>query len=148
MRIEIHVSQQRLTLFREATPILACAISTSFAGTGSEPGSNRTPLGNFVIGKKIGAGAALGAVFRSRVDTGESASRYSTEDQVATRVLWLDGVDSENANTRERYIYLHGTNHEEQLGWPVSHGCIRLANIVMADVFELVEPGTPVLIGV
>ena len=148
MRIEINVSEQLLTLFRDSKPILACAISTAFAGTGSESGSNRTPLGNFVVAEKVGDRAALGAVFRSRMNTGESASRHSPDDQVATRILWLDGVDPGNANTKSRYIYFHGTNHEEQLGLPVSHGCIRLANTTMIDVFDLVETGTPVFIGV
>ncbi|MEO7933802.1 MAG: L,D-transpeptidase [Chthoniobacterales bacterium] len=140
--IEINLRRQRLTLHRNGSPVFACAISSSFVGTGSKPNSNRTPLGNFVIAEKIGAGAPLGSVFRSRQITGALADPHSPDDQITTRILWLDGVDPENANTRSRYIYLHGTNHEDQLGLPTSHGCIRLTNTMMADLFALVETGT------
>ena len=65
---------------------------------------------------------------------------------MTTRILWLEGLDPANANTRERYIYIHGTNHEEQIGEPCSHGCVRMRNADVAQLFDLVEPGTPVTI--
>ncbi len=140
--IEIDLRHQRLTLHRDGSPVFDCAISSSFVGTGSEPNSNRTPLGNFVIAEKIGDGAPLGSVFRNRQLTGEMANPLSPDDQITTRILWLDGTDAANANTRSRYIYLHGTNHEDQLGLPASHGCIRLANSAMLDLFEMVTSQT------
>ncbi len=130
---------------------MACAISSSFVGSGTEPGSMRTPTGNFVIAEMIGHGAPIGSVFRSRQLTGELANPHSPEDQITTRILWLDGIDAANANTRSRYIYLHGTNHEEQLGLPTSHGCIRMANSAIVDLFALLmenPSGTRVYIGV
>ena len=63
-----------------------------------------------------------------------------------TRILWLDGLDPENANTHERFIYIHGTNHEESIGEPASHGCIRMRNADVAALFEEVRIGTPVVI--
>jgi lipoprotein-anchoring transpeptidase ErfK/SrfK len=61
-----------------------------------------------------------------------------------TRILWLEGLDPGNANTRERFIYIHGTNHEEQIGEPASHGCIRMRGADLVELFERVEIGTPV----
>ena len=63
------------------------------------------------------------------------------DDHVLTRILWLEGIDPENVNTRERYIYIHGTNQEELIGTPASHGCIRLCNRAMLELFELAETG-------
>jgi lipoprotein-anchoring transpeptidase ErfK/SrfK len=63
-----------------------------------------------------------------------------------TRILWLEGLEPGNANTRERFIYIHGTNHEEQIGEPASHGCIRMRSVDLVELFERVEIGTPVQI--
>lgn len=146
MRIHIDLSRQRLTLLRDGTPFYACSISSAFAGPGSEFGSHRTPLGNFVISEKIGADAPIGSVFRNRQWTGELANPHSPDDQITSRILWLNGLDPANANTYSRYIYLHGTNHESHLGLPSSHGCIRLANTAIADLYDLVAVGTNVSI--
>lgn len=146
MHIQIDLPRQCLTLFHGGRPFFACAISSASAGTGTAPGSLRTPTGRFVIAEKIGHQAPLGSVFRSRQPTGELANPYSPDDQITTRILWLDGLDPSNANTRNRHIYLHGTNHEDQLGLPTSHGCIRLANTAIADLFDLIEVQTPVTI--
>jgi lipoprotein-anchoring transpeptidase ErfK/SrfK len=146
MRLQIDLPRQRLTLYRGDLPIFACVISSSFVGTGTTPGSLRTPTGRFAIAEKIGHRAALGAVFRSRRATGALANPHSPDDQITTRILWLHGLDPDNANTQSRYIYLHGTNHETRLGLPASHGCIRLADTAIADLFDLVDAGTPVSI--
>ena len=61
-----------------------------------------------------------------------------------TRILWLEGMDVENANTKERYIYIHGTNHEAEIGTPASHGCVRMKNADVMELFEMVRAGTPV----
>ena len=115
-------------------------------GLGTEPDTFKTPLGRFEISQKIGDGAALGAVFSSRVPTGETGDASNPGDLVQTRILWLHGLDPENANTLDRYIYIHGTNHEEEIGTPASHGCIRMRNADVADLYERVTEGTPVLI--
>ena len=121
-------------------------VSTSAYGLGSEPGSFRTPLGHFRVAEKIGGGAPLGTIFRSRVSTGESGLNDTGDDLILTRILWLDGVEPHNRNTRDRYIYIHGTNHEAAVGQPVSHGCIRLRNADVMELFDLVETGTAVSI--
>ena len=69
-----------------------------------------------------------------------------TEDFVTTRILWLDGLDEENANTRDRYIYIHGTRHEDGIGTPDSHGCIRMRNADVVELFNLVDETTQVVI--
>jgi lipoprotein-anchoring transpeptidase ErfK/SrfK len=143
--IHISVVDQTLTLHGLEMP-RTYQVSTSQFGLGFEPGSFKTPLGRFAISKKIGDGAALGAVFKSRVPTGEIGDPANPEDLVQTRILWLHGLDPENANTMERYIYIHGTNHEEQIGTAASHGCIRMRNADVAELYELVNEGTPVSI--
>ncbi len=86
-------------------------------------------------------------VFRGRRPTGRIASEGEPGDLVTTRILWLDGCAPRNRNTRARYIYIHGTNHERSLGRPASHGCIRMANADVSELFDLTPEGTPVLIG-
>lgn len=147
MQIYIHVPSQTLDLLTDAGEVRRrYAISTSQFGLGSEPGSYKTPLGHFRVGEKIGEGAQPGEIFKSRVPTGECGTEDDPEDRVQTRILWLEGLDPENANTRERYIYIHGTNAESQLGMPKSHGCIRMSNLDVIDLYEQVEVGAPVVI--
>lgn len=121
-------------------------VSTSGFGLGSEPGSFKTPLGKFSISEKIGSGAPLGAVFKGRVPTGEIGAAENPDDLVQTRILWLHGEEPHNANTKERYIYIHGTNHEESIGKPCSHGCVRMRNADVAALFDAVETGAEVFI--
>ncbi len=147
LAIEVSVADQSLTLLREGEPVATYPISTSAAGTGCEEGSNCTPMGNFEIGEKIGDGAAAGTIFRSReVDGHWEPGQVTDEDLVLTRILWLHGLDEANANTRERYIYIHGTNQEELIGSPVSHGCVRMRNADVIELYDLVPEGTPMRI--
>jgi L,D-transpeptidase YbiS len=147
MQIYIHVPSQTLDLRTDQGELhRRYAISTSRFGLGTEPGSNRTPVGNFQVAEKIGDGAPPGEIFVSRVPTGQFGREDDPEDRVQTRILWLDGLDPENANTHDRYIYIHGTNAESQLGLPVSHGCIRMSNLDAIDLYDQVETGTPVVI--
>lgn len=144
MKIHVSVPDQRLTVFCGDNEIASYPVSTSKFGLGSEPGSYRTPLGRFVVAEMIGDGAPEAAVFKGRVPTGEIASPGGEEDHVLTRILWLDGCEADNANTKERYIYIHGTNQEDQVGEPASHGCVRMRNRDVADLFAKVAPGTAV----
>ena len=150
-KIRVSVAAQRLDLLEiPSEHVLASyPVSTSGFGLGSEPGSHKTPLGRCAVGEKIGDGAPLGAVFVGRVPTGGVAAFENPgdpEDRITTRILWLEGLEPHNANTRERYIYIHGTNHEEQIGVASSHGCVRMRNADVAQLFDLVEPGTEVTI--
>jgi lipoprotein-anchoring transpeptidase ErfK/SrfK len=144
--IHISVSRQTLTLRVGDGVEMVYPVSTSRYGLGFEEGTFKTPLGRFEIAEKIGAGAAAGAVFKSRVPTGELGDAANPDDLVQTRILWLHGLDPENANTRDRYIYIHGTNHEEAIGAPASHGCIRMRNGDVIDLFERVAEGASVFI--
>ncbi len=121
-------------------------VSTSRFGIGTEPGSYKTPTGRFRISDRIGDGVPPWSVFRSRIPTGEIAAPGGEEDLVLTRILWLDGLDSDNANSRDRYIYIHGTNHEDALGLPASCGCIRMRNLDVISLFDQVATGDEVLI--
>jgi lipoprotein-anchoring transpeptidase ErfK/SrfK len=146
-RIEIFVGTQRLTLWDGGNIVGSWPCSTSKFGIGSEEGSNRTPLGAFVIREKHGAGAPYGTIFKSRQPAGLWAPGQSVaEDLVLSRILWLHGQEPHNANTFQRYIYIHGTNDEHGIGRPLSHGCIRLRNLDVIDLFDRVETGTPVWI--
>jgi lipoprotein-anchoring transpeptidase ErfK/SrfK len=154
VKIRVDVSAQRLDLLEapaagalEPRVLASFPVSTSGFGLGSEPGSFKTPLGRFAVAEMIGHGAPHGAVFKGRIPTGEVGPDQSPggpDDLVQTRILWLKGLEPHNANTRQRYIYIHGTNHEERIGEPSSHGCVRMRNADVLHLFELVQPGTEV----
>jgi lipoprotein-anchoring transpeptidase ErfK/SrfK len=143
MQIRVNVPSQTLDLFDEHGEIIRCyAISTSRFGTGTEPGSYKTPTGCFRISEKIGDGAPPGEIFVSRVATGEIGREGDEHDHVQTRILWLDGLEPENANTHDRYVYIHGTNSESLLGTPASMGCVRMNNLDVIDLYDRVPAGT------
>lgn len=106
----------------------------------------KTPTGRFRIAEKIGDGMPVGTVFKSRRPVKVTKKLMRDADLVMTRILWLDGLDPGNANTHERFIYIHGTNHEEKLGEPASHGCIRMRSADLVKLFELVDVDTLVAI--
>jgi L,D-transpeptidase YbiS len=142
LHLRIDATRQILEVLRHGKVSKSYPVSTSKFGLGFEPGSNKTPLGRFVVSEKIGAGAATGTVFKSRLPTGEIAAQGGPEDLVLTRILWLAGLDETNANTKERYIYIHGTNQEALLGTPASHGCVRMSNADVAEFFDQIPEGT------
>lgn len=144
--IRISVRDQRLDLLSGENVLSSYPVSTSRFGLGSEEGSMKTPLGKFKIGDKIGHGLPVGTVFRSRIPLAPEEVTLPTDDQVLSRILWLDGLEEHNANTRDRFIYIHGTNHEEEIGQAASHGCIRMKNADLIALFEQVPLGTEVRI--
>lgn len=121
-------------------------VSTSKFGLGSKEGSFKTPTGRFRIARKIGGSAPLWTIFRARQNTRCKAKPGGKEDLVLTRILTLDGLESKNANSLARYIYIHGTNQEKLIGTPASHGCVRLRNKDMATLYRLVTKGSLVRI--
>ncbi len=147
-RRSIHVSirDQQLTLLEGETPIRRYPVSTSRFGIGTEEGTFKTPTGNFRVAQKIGHGMPSGTVFRGRIPLNPNDPLPATEDLVMSRILWLDGVDADNANTRERFIYVHGTKHEDKIGMRDSHGCVRLRNADVIELFDLVDEGMSVVI--
>lgn len=146
-RIEISISEQKLRLIGEDGVLAEYAVSTSSRGTGTEEGSFRTPTGEFEISEKIGEGQEPGTIFKGRKPVGVWNPGTETDgDLVLTRILRLDGLSAENANTRSRYIYIHGTNQEDRIGSPASDGCIRMRNCDVVDLFDRVDDHVPVSI--
>ena len=143
LTLRVDASRQVLEVWEYGLLQATYPVSTSRFGLGSEPGSYKTPLGRFSIREKIGEGAPVGAVFKGRIFTGQIAEQGGEEDHILTRILWLHGLDPENANTHDRYIYIHGTNQESLLGTPASHGCIRMHHDDLITLFDRVPSGTP-----
>jgi lipoprotein-anchoring transpeptidase ErfK/SrfK len=144
--IHVSIRDQRLTLKDNETPIRTYPVSTSRFGIGTEQGSMKTPTGRFCVANKIGSEMPSGTIFRSRVPVNPDDSLPPTEDLVMSRILWLDGLDEHNANTRDRFIYIHGTKHEDKVGTPASCGCVRMRNADVIELFDLVDEGTSVVI--
>ncbi len=144
--IHISVAKQRLSLKRGRKTHRTFPVSTSKYGIGAAEGSFKTPAGRFRVAEKVGDGEPVDIAFKSRLPMRPSAEMLRGDDLVMTRILWLDGLEPANANTYDRYVYIHGTNHEELIGQPASHGCIRMKKADVAELFDLVEVGTPVVI--
>lgn len=145
-KIDISIREQRLRLREGAKTLRTYPISSSRFGLGVKEGSFKTPLGKFRVAEKIGAGAKPGTVFKARAPLRPNEPLPDTEDYITSRILWLDGLGKRNANTHDRFIYIHGTKHEATIGRPDSHGCIRMRNADVIELFDLVAEGTPVTI--
>jgi lipoprotein-anchoring transpeptidase ErfK/SrfK len=155
--IKINIAQQKLYLIDKNQKIIFTAkISTALNGTGELNGSNCTPLGKFKIKLKIGNNYPINTIFISRRPTGEVytqklGEKYPQRDWILTRILWLTGLDINKnrygkVDTLKRFIYIHGCPDKFQLGIPLSHGCIRMHNIDLLNLFAQVTNGTNVLI--
>jgi lipoprotein-anchoring transpeptidase ErfK/SrfK len=126
-KILISVPEQRMLVLERGTPVSSYPISTSKFGLGDAGGSYATPLGKLEVARKIGGGAPLGMKFKDRKPTGEIVPVNSPgRDPIVTRILWLRGLEARNQNAFARYIYIHGTAEEKNIGKPVSYGCIRM----------------------
>ncbi len=149
----VDVHEQRVVLVHGRAPQGSWPVSTAVAGMDNRQDSGGTPPGAHRIARKIGADSPSGTVFESRKPTGKIwQPGHDTEaDLILTRILTLIGCEpglnqGPGIDSHERYIYLHGTNHEAQLGEPVSHGCVRLANADICELFDQVEEGDSVVI--
>jgi UDP-N-acetylmuramate--alanine ligase len=148
----VDVERQKLSLIEDGRVVIEYPVSTAIAGIGEEEGSGKTPRGWHRIHARIGDGEPIGAVFVSREPTGAVwRGDHREDDLILTRVLTLDGLeDSFNRgpgrDSLERYIYIHGTNHEGHLGRAVSHGCVRMANADVVALFDRVREGDPVVV--
>ena len=144
-RIVVSVADQTLELRYKNHVVGRYPVSTSKFGVGDYPGYGGTPLGRLEIARKIGDGAPLGAVFRDRRPTGEVLKPDSPgRDPIVTRILWLKGLEPENRNAFDRYIYIHGTAEERNVGRPVSYGCIRMKSKDVLRVYNTVGIGAEV----
>ena len=155
LRIRIDVAAQRLDLIGpDGAVIRRYPVSTAKAGVGELRGSLRTPRGAHVIRARIGAGQPPGAVFVGRRPTGEIygealARAQPGRDWILTRILWLSGTERGRnrlgeRDTMRRYIYIHGALDDAAMGTPGSHGCIRMRNSDVIELFDLVRAGKPV----
>ena len=154
LSIRISIAEQELALCDEAEVLAHYPVSTALNGPGEREGSECTPRGRHVVSEKFGADAPANAVFVARKATGEIwspelAAASPDRDWILTRILWLDGCeDGRNrggsVDTKRRFIYIHGTPDAEPLGLPRSHGCIRMRNADIIELFDRVPEGTPV----
>ena len=154
--LHISIADQRLYGFADGLLRLRLPVSTALNGPGERSGSNCTPRGRHQVRARIGDGLPEGAVLRGRRWTGEVwspalAEQYPGRDWILTRILWLSGCEPGInrlgvVDTFRRYIYLHGTPDTEPMGVPLSHGCVRLRNADLLQLFPRVPPHCAVLI--
>jgi lipoprotein-anchoring transpeptidase ErfK/SrfK len=145
--IVISTRDQKLALLDRSTLLATYPVSTSRFGIGDRPGSRFTPLGQLQIAEKIGDNAPPGAVFKDRRRTGEIVLANSPgRDPIVTRILWLRGLESQNANAFARDIYIHGTPEEQLIGTRASYGCIRMRSTDVVQLYNIVGVGAAVTI--
>lgn len=157
-KIDIDISQQRLYLKQNDDLIKSYPISSSKFGEGSTENSNMTPLGLHVIKEKIGTDVPINTLFISRINTKrtvniENSRNKTQDDHITSRILWLDGLEDginkgKGVDSYSRYIYIHGTHEEGLIGEKASHGCIRMLNNDVIDLYNYVNIGTEVYISV
>ena len=156
--IIVDISEQRLYLYSNNDLIQSYPVSTSKYGEGQTENSFKTPLGLHEIKEKIGHKAPINTIFTARVNTNKRADvqikQNDTEDDfVTSRIMWLDGLEDGinrglGVDSYNRYIYIHGTHEEGLIGQKASHGCIRMFNNDVIELFDIVSEGTKVQIRV
>lgn len=148
--LHVSIAEQSMGLFEQETLIRAHRVSTSSRPPSNTKNSLGTPRGLHVIAERIGTGQPPGMVFKGRVATGHHYSELSEQENernlITTRILWLKGLEpgynlGGNVDSYSRYIYIHGTNHEDRIGSPSSGGCVQLTNLEMLTLFEEVRIG-------
>lgn len=155
--VKINIEQQQLSLLDETGRVLKqYPVSTSRYGVGCQQGSEKTPVGLHRIKRKLGGSLPVNEVLIGRVPQGtlEECKQNGVElpdDVIMSRILWLEGMEPGRnrggyVDSYQRYIYIHGTNHEESIGTPASIGCIRMRNEDVVELYRLVDEGSEVLI--
>jgi len=148
--LAVHIQMQTLQFFRGRELVRSYVISTSKRPPSNIKDSLGTPRGLHAIAERIGAGQPPGIVFKSRVATGQHYSELPNADAhpnlITSRILWLRGLEpgvnqGGNVDTYERYVYIHGTNHEDRLGMPQSAGCVLMRNLEIVELYEEVRAG-------
>ena len=157
MKIVVSVAAQTLTLLDDDGVVLQVyPVSTAANGVGEVSGSYQTPRGRHIIRAKIGAGQPENTVFVRRRPTGELwtpelAEQHPGRDWILTRILWLSGCEPGfnrlgERDTMRRYVYIHGSPENAEMGKPGSHGCIRMRNADIVELFEQIPCYSEVLI--
>ncbi len=155
MKLLVSVANQNLrVLDDEGNPLREYTVSTALAGVGEVSGSYQTPRGRHLIRAKIGAGQPENTVFVRRRPTGEIwtpglGQQFPERDWILTRILWLSGLEPGCnrlgcVDTMRRYVYIHGSPDTVKMGFPGSHGCIRMRNADLIELFDLVPCYTEV----
>lgn len=154
--IDVNIGKQKLTLLQGSEIIADYSVSTAKNGVGQQNGSECTPLGRHVIELKIGSSAKENTVFVAREETGELftdelKANNPERDWILTRILWLSGLEAGknkggDVDTMSRYIYIHGCPDSDSFSSPSSHGCVKMRNKDIIELFEIIEEGTQVLI--
>jgi len=146
-QIVISARDQKLALLDRGNLMAIYPVSTSKFGLGDSRGSRFTPLGRMQVAEKIGDNAPPGTVFKSRRRTGEVVLANSPgRDPIVTRILWLRGLEAQNANAFRRDIYIHGTPEEWKIGSPASYGCIRMRSSDIIQLYSIVGIGAVVTV--
>jgi lipoprotein-anchoring transpeptidase ErfK/SrfK len=146
-QIVVSTREQKLALIDRGNVLAIYPVSTSKFGLGDWRGSRFTPLGKLQIAEKIGANAPPGTVFKDRRRTGEIVAPDSPgRDPIVTRILWLRGLEAQNANALTRDIYIHGTPEERRIGTPASYGCVRMRSSDIIQLYDIVGTGASVTI--
>jgi hypothetical protein len=150
--LRVNLATQTLDLLEDGCPVRRYPVSTGAAGAGEVQGSGCTPRGLHRVRLRIGGGCPVGTVFVGRRPTGEVfgphlAARFPGRDWILTRILWLTGLESGrnrggDLDTLRRFIYIHGCPDSEPLGVPCSHGCIRMRNADLIELFDFTPAGT------
>lgn len=154
--IYVGVKRQELDLYLNGNRIISYPVSTSMHGAGTKAGSDMTPIGLHKIRGKFGSDAPIGGILKARKYTGNIASIQTNpmktgEDAITTRILTLEGLENGinkggELDSFERHIYIHGTAEEGLIGQPASHGCVRMKNEDVIDLFNRVDRGLTVII--
>ena len=152
--IRVDISEQRLYLIKNQQILVSYPISSSSYGEGQTENSYKTPLGMHKIKEMIGSNAPKDTIFISRINTKRTAKiiklpNDTKDDFVTSRIMWLEGQEDgfnkgKGIDSYDRYIYIHGTQEEGLIGSKASHGCIRMFNQDVIELFSLVEKGTKV----
>ena len=156
LRIEVSIDEQRLRLLEGDRVLMDVPVSTARNGPGERMGSECTPRGRHVVRAKIGEGVPVGSVFVGRRPTGERfepqlRARDPDRDWILTRILWLSGCEPGrnrlgDVDTMRRFIYIHGCPDDVPMGTPGSHGCVRMRNRDVVELFDRVAAGTQVVL--
>ena len=155
-QLQIDIGRQTLSLSVDGVEQRVFSVSTAANGAGEENGSFRTPRGHHIVRARIGDGAPINTVFVGRRPSGEIyrqslGRQFPDRDWILTRILWLSGCEPGfnrlgNVDTMRRYVYIHGAPDDVEMGVPGSHGCIRMRNLEVTELFDLVPVGTPVVL--
>ena len=152
----VNITEQKMYYIKEGGIVRTYVISSSSYGVGNKAGSNKTPIGLHKVKQKFGEetpinGKMIGRVFYGDIATIYTDNTKSKTDDVCSRILWLVGLEEglnkgEGIDSYNRYIYIHGTSEEGRLGKPASHGCIRMKNKEVIELYDKIKIGTLVLV--